>query len=311
MCVCTFRNNPIPYSLGTINSAQLKSVKTHMHRVPVSWPLEFCCRLCIESGFSNVTRMPSAKLAAQRRCSHGEVLGLDFASEESKGKPESVGQAYRASRRLRRSAAAAIVRNAAHELLVAETGKGYSSDAESEATKPESSLHCVASPTPTSTGAGLESPPAPSTGALQRRRASHGEVQGLDFPSEESKDKPGNRRLHRRRPEGSSGSDVASEATKGVKLETILISRRLRFEDIPCGEADASRTLSNRHTATYTGAPELARERASAHSAAVTAVHAAARRERADAAARRESADVAVRQRRPRAALPPRDVEWV
>ena len=238
--------------------------------------------------------MPSAKLAAQRRCSHGEVLGLDFASEESKGKPESVGQAYRASRRLRR----------------AETGKGYSSDAESEATKPESSLHCVASPT--STGAGLESPPAPSTGALQRRRASHGEVQGLDFPSEESKDKPdSNRRLHRRRPEGSSGSDVASEATKGVKLETILISRRLRFEDIPCGEADASRTLSNRHTATYTGAPELARERASAHSAAVTAVHAAARRERADAAARRESADVAVRQRRPRAALPPRDVEWV
>ena len=238
--------------------------------------------------------MPFAKLAAQRRCSHGEVLGLDFASEESKGKPESVGQAYRASRRLRR----------------AETGKGYSSDAESEATKPESSLHCVASPT--STGAGLESPPAPSTGALQRRRASHGEVQGLDFPSEESKDKPdSNRRLHRRRPEGSSGSDVASEATKGVKLETILSSRRLRFEDIPCGEADASRTLSNRHTATYTGAPELARERASAHSAAVTAVHAAARRERADAAARRESADVAVRQRRPRAALPPRDVEWV
>ena len=77
--------------------------------------------------------MPSAKLAAQRRCSHGEVLGLDFASEESKGKPESVGQAYRASRRLRQ----------------AETGKGYSSDAESEATKPESSLHCVASPTST------------------------------------------------------------------------------------------------------------------------------------------------------------------
>ena len=227
--------------------------------------------------------MPSAKLTAQRRCSHGEVLGLDFASEESKGKPESVGQAYRASRRLRR----------------AETGKGYSSDAESEATKPESSLHCVASPTPTSTGAGLKSPAAPSTGALQRRR-SHGEVQGLDFPSEESKDKPdSNRRLHRR-PEGSSGSDVASEATNG----------RLRFED-PCDEAGASRALSNRHTATYTGAPELARERASAHSAAVTAVHAAARRERADAAARRESADVAVRQEKPRAALPPRDVEWV
>ena len=201
--------------------------------------------------------MPSAKLAAQRRCSHGEVLGLDFASEESKGKPESVGQAYRASRRLRRGG--------------------------------ESSLHCVASPTPTSTGAGLKSPAAPSTGAVQRRR-SHGEVQGLDFPSEESKDKPdSNRRLHRR-PEGSSGSDVASEATNG----------RLRFED-PCDEAGASRALSNRHTATYTGAPELARERASAHSAAVTAVHAAARRERADAAARRESADVAVR----------RDVEWV
>ena len=219
--------------------------------------------------------MPSAKLAAQRRCSHGEVLGLDFASEESKGKPESVGQAYRESRRLRR----------------AESSKGYSSDVESEATKvkPESSLHCVASPTPTSTGAGLKSPAAPSTGAVQRRR-SHGEVQGLDFPSEESKDKPdSNRRLHRR-PEGSSGSDVASEATNG----------RLLFE-IPCNEAEGSRALSNRHTATYTGAPELARERASAHSAAVTAVHAAARRERADAAARRESADVAVR----------RDVEWV
>ena len=236
--------------------------------------------------------MPSAKLTAQRRCSHGEVLGLDFASEESKGKPESVGHAYRESRRLRRDT---LGRPSA------EIGKGYSSDVESEATKvkPESSLHCVASPTPTSTGAGLKSPAAPSTGALQRRR-SHGEVQGLDFPSEESKDKPdSNRRLHRR-PEGSSGSDVASEATNG----------RLRFED-PCDEAGASRALSNRHTATYTGAPELARERASAHSAAVTAVHAAARRERADAAARRESADVAVRRESPRAALPPRDVEWV
>ena len=244
--------------------------------------------------------------SAQRRRSHGGVQGLDFASEESKGKPESIGQAYRASRRLRRS----------------ESG---GSDVESEATKskPESSRQSVVSPTPMpmSTGAGLKNPPAPPTGALQRRR-SHGEAQELDFPSEVSKCKPEScRRLHRR-PEGSKGSDMASEATK-VSPES---SRRLRAEDSLYGEAatDASPVhghglLPNRHTATairhtatYTGAPDLARERASAHSAAVTAAHAAARRERADAAARRESADVADSVARYfRGALPPRDVEWV
>ena len=237
--------------------------------------------------------------SAQRRRSHGGVQGLDFASEESKGKPESIGQAYRASRRLRRS----------------ESG---GSDVESEATKskPESSRQSVVSPTPMpmSTGAGLKKPPAPHTGALQRCR-SHGEAQGLDFPSEVSKDKPEScRRLHHR-PEGSKGSDMASEATK-VSPES---SRRLRAEDSLYGEAatDASPVhghgaLPNRHTATYTGAPDLARERASAHSAAVTAAHAAARRERADAAARRESADIADSVARYfRSALPPRDVEWV
>ena len=245
--------------------------------------------------------------SAQRRRSHGEVQGLDFASEESKGKPESIGQAYRASRRLRRI----------------ESG---GSDVESEATKskPESSRRSVVSlmPMPMSTGAGLKNPPAPPTGALQRRRSHGEEAQGLDFPSEVSKDKPEScRRLHRR-PVGSKGSDVASEATKDQSDS----SRRLRAEDSLHREAatDASPVhghgaLPNRHTATairhtatYTGAPDLARERASAHSAAVTAAHAAARRERADAAARRESADVADSVARCfRSALPPRDVEWV
>ena len=244
----------------------------------------------------NEDTLRTFRASALRRRSHGEVPGLDFASEESKGKPESIGQAYRASRRLRRS----------------ESG---GSDVESEATKsrPESSRRSVVSlmPMPTSTGVGLNNPPAPHTGA----RRSHGEAQGLDFPSEVSKDKPEScRRLHHR-PEGSKGSDMASEATKGSPES----SRRLRAEDSLYGEAatDASPVhghgaLPNRHTATYTGAPDLARERASAHSAAVTAVHAAARRERADAAARRESADVAGSVARYfRGELPPRDVEWV
>lgn len=163
-----------------------------------------------------------------------------------------------------------------------------------------------------------QGPSAPTTEALPRRRVSHGEMLGLDFPSEESKDKPNSsRRLHRR-PEGPKGSAVASEAING-KPQT---GRRIRFgeccviESSPRksdADADASPDLSSRHTAAFTGEPRLARERATAHSAAVTAVHAAARRERAVAAGR-DSADARAMWQEGylRGAQPPRNsIEWV
>jgi hypothetical protein len=205
-------------------------------------------------------RVPSAQ--PQYALCIAEMQGLDFASEESKDTPESIGQAYRASRRLR----------------CLESRVPDSSDVESEATKgePESSRR------------------------LSELSPSDGYSLWLDFSPEESresKDMPDRgRRLHRR-PEGSSGSNVASEATEG-KPES-----NCREAAADASPVQGYRILSIRHMATYTGAPDLARERASAHSAAVTAVHAAARRERArDAAARRESLCGAV---------PPREVKWV
>ena len=155
----------------------------------------------------------AAQHAAPRPYSHGEIEGLDFASEASKSRPESAGQAYRASRASRR-------------LSRSEDRRYNSSDVESA--DPEAML------TPTK----ARGPSPPTTEALQRRRVSHGEMLGLDFPSEESKDKPdSSRRLHRR-PEGTKGSDhVASEAING-KPER---GRRIRFGE--CSLIESSQCL--------------------------------------------------------------------
>merc|ERR1719469_1022266 len=64
------------------------------------------------------------------------------------------------------------------------------------------------------TGAGLKTaiPPNSTGRAVQQRRRSQGEVEGLDFASEESKGKPDSR--YRRRLAQDRNSDVASEATR-------------------------------------------------------------------------------------------------
>ena len=140
-------------------------------------------------------RAQPAQHATQRRRSHGEVQGLDFASEESKDKPDS-------SRRLRRRA----------------ENRGSDIGSEALKDKPESSRRCIISPTPTPTprsreGAGVRNPLPPTGRALQRRR-SQGEVEGLDFASEESKEKPDSSRRLRRPEIQSRGSDIGSEALK-------------------------------------------------------------------------------------------------
>ena len=253
----------------------------------------------------------AAQHAAPRPYSHGEIEGLDFASEASKSRPESIGQAYRASRASRR-------------LSCSEDRRYNSSDVESA--DPEAML------TPTK----ARGPSTPTTEALQRRRVSHGEMLGLDFPSEESKDKPDSSRRLNRRPEGPKGSEVASEAinTKPERGRRIRFGECSLIESSKCllvesgGEvvgsfestsrspaaqsrdADASPDLSSPHWASFTGEPGLARERAAAHSAAVTAVHAAARRERAVAAGR--DSTYATWQAYLRGAQLPRDsIEWV
>lgn len=252
--------------------------------------------------------------AAPRPYSYGEGgsallrrKSSDFASEASKSRPESVGQAYRASRTSRR--------------LSCSKDRRYNSS-EVEPSYPEAMLtptktqgHGVFASTPTTVFAKTQGAPTPTTKALQRRRVSHGEMLGLDFPSEESKDKPdSSRRLHRR-PEGPKGSEVASETING-KPER---GRRIRFgecsfiESSQCPDVDTSPDLSSRHRAAFTGQPGLAREQAAAHSMAVTAVHAAARRERAVAAGR-DSADARAMWQKGylRGAQPPRDsIEWV